>query len=72
MILSLSNANFNDYKVVDVDTGKIIDFVSYANDVVGEYNVFVRDELGRVKVNGDKGAMTEIKKGNIKFIKRDK
>lgn len=72
MILSLSNANFNDYKVVDVDTGKIIDFVSYANDVAGEYNVFVRDELGRVKVNGDKGAMTEIKKGNIKFIKRDK
>ena len=58
------------YKVVDLDTGKDIPLVVWADDETGQYEQLVADESGRVLINesGD-DVRRRICSGRIKLVR---
>lgn len=64
------------YNVIDLDTGKPIRGVQWANDEKGEFEVVLLDGEGKVitetdKDSGIKYAIRKRKKGNIKLVRRE-
>ena len=60
------------HRVVDLDTGKEIQRVIWADDETGEYEQILSDENGRIRINeqGD-DVQRQIFKGNIKLVRVD-
>ena len=58
------------YKVVDMDTGKDIPHVVWANDTTGRYRQLIVDENQRYVRDGNKKrAVSKIFKGNIRLVR---
>ncbi|KKM96148.1 hypothetical protein LCGC14_1181080 [marine sediment metagenome] len=73
MYMHASNKKASNYEVMDLDIGKPIRGVQWANDENGKYEVAVFSEKGYPDVVFDKEKeefRTEIKIGNIKIVKK--
>ena len=60
------------HKVVDLDTGKDIPRVIWADDETGEYEQILVDEDGGIRINEQGDAVqSQIFNGNIKLVRVD-
>ena len=57
------------WNVIDAETSKPIRYVQWADDVKGEYAILAVDNNGTV-LFGQEDVEVEIKKGNIKLVKK--
>jgi len=63
------------WDVINLDTGKRIPFVQWANDKTGEYEILLQDDKGNwieEWINGFLEIKTELRKGNIKLVRKSK
>ncbi len=70
MKLSVKDKEAPNYDVIDLDTGKRIPLVQWADDELGEYVVVLRDEAGNFKCDTDGCLIKVKKKGRIKLVKK--
>lgn len=63
--------NWNDYRIVDLDTGDEIKLVIWADDDTGEYECYSGDVSSGKPYAVDGNFVTERKCGNIKIVKKD-
>ena len=71
MIKSIEDADFAFYDVINTESGERISFVRWADDELGEYDVFLTDSEGRFRLNENgTGVKYERRKGKIKLEKR--
>lgn len=77
MIKHVNEKDSHLWDVVDVNTGKRIDGVQWANDETGNYEVIIFDK-NKISKNcicpncGDNHVLTKIKKGYIQIVRKSK
>ena len=61
------------YMPKNLDTGELIKDCVWADDAIGKYCCYLKDEFGRYVLDtdgfGGKYIRTEVRKGNIKLVK---
>lgn len=76
MYIRVGDKEARNYRVIDLDTGKPIRGVQWANDETGEFEAVLLDKEGKVVTETDeksklKYAVRRRKKGNIKLVRKE-
>jgi len=76
MVKHVLEPDSSKWDVIDLDTGKRLERVQFANDETGYYDIIIINEDGSLKECicdkcGDNHMLIEHKKGNIKLIKKE-
>ena len=72
MYVSVRQLDAHLWNVIDLDTGKPIGGVQWANDETGEYQIVLFNDDGSVKYDQErKDVVRVVKKGNIKLVGKE-
>ena len=77
MIISVYQLESHLWDVIDLDTGKRIGKVQWADDRTGNYGILKENEKGEIEwcncsKCGNNHTIEEIKHGNIKIVRKSK
>jgi len=77
MVMSIYQSDSHLWDVIDLDTGKRIEKVQWANDETGNYGVLKSNEKDEIEwcdcpKCGDSHTIMEKKHGNIKLVRKSK
>ena len=68
MIRSVKDVDAKFYKVIDIETGKWIRQVQWADDISGIYHQIRMNDNGELVYDINNKPIIDIKKGKIKFV----